>query len=254
MLHAYPDRFTHEFFIGSAHPDRTTVERVWKLLRSQAVRCGFVALTVGALAEHLPPALGERKVGAALRVLMAAGACSEEAAALGRVSVRLLAAPARIVGELTGDRTFDREVLRAMWRAVGKKLELGASIDLDGLPPELGGALGLVPVLQRLQAQQFVTWVRTGGGIRLDPRARAAKSLPLDWAAMDKRRKSDMSRLEAMQRYAQTRHCRRAFVLRYFGDPEVRSQCAACDRCLGTTEVLPPADTTLSVRARSRPL
>jgi len=254
LLHAYPDRFTHEFFIGSAHPDRTTVERVWKLLRSQADRYGFVALTVGALAEHLPPATGERKVGAALRVLMAAGACSEEAAALGRVSVRLLAAPARIVGELTGDRTFDREVLRAMWRAVGKKLELGASIDLDGLPPGLGGAMGLVPVLQRLEAQQFVTWVRTGGGIRLDARARDAKWLPVDWAAIDRRRKSDISRLDAMQRYAQTRHCRRAFVLRYFGDPEVCSQCAACDRCLGTTEVLPPADTKQSVRTRSRPL
>jgi ATP-dependent DNA helicase RecQ len=137
---------------------------------------------------------------------------------------------------------------------VGKKLELGASIDLDGLPPGLGGAMGLVPVLQRLEAQQFVTWVRTGGGIRLDARARDAKWLPVDWAAIDRRRKSDISRLDAMQRYAQTRHCRRAFVLRYFGDPEVCSQCAACDRCLGTTEVLPPADTKQSVRTRSRPL
>jgi hypothetical protein len=31
----------------------------------------------------------------------------------------------------------------------------------------------------------------------------------------------DMDRLDAMQGYAQTRSCRRAFVLRYFGDPDV---------------------------------
>ncbi len=254
LLHAYPDRFTHEYFIGSAHPDRSTVERVWKLLRSQADRDGFVALSVVELAQRAPPTLGERKVGAALRVLIAAGACSAEAAAMGRVSVRLLATPDRIIRELNADRAFDRAVLRALWRAVGKKLELGASIDLDRLQSGLGGSMGLVPVLERLEAQQFVTWTRTSGGIRLDPRARDAKWLPVDWPATDQRRKSDMGRLDAMQRYAQTRYCRRAFVLRYFGDPEVRSQCAACDRCLGTTDVLPQADTKQSVRDRSRPL
>ena len=254
LLHAYPDRLTHEFFIGSAHPDRTIVEQVWTLLRSQSDRDGLVAGSVDELAQRMPPKLGERRVRAALRVLCAAGACSEEAAAMGRVSVRLLATPDRIIGELTGDRAFDREVLRALWRAVGKQLELGASIDLDGLPPGLGGSRGLVPVLERLEAQQFVTWMRAGGGVRLDPRARDTKWSPVNWPAINRRRKSDLSRLDAMQGYAQTRYCRRAFVLRYFGDPEVRSQCAACDRCLGTTEVLPPADTKQSVRVRSRPL
>ncbi len=254
LLHAYADRFTHEFFIGSAHPDRTTVERVWKLLRSQTDRDGVVSLTVDELAQRARPTLGVRNVNAALRVLVSAGACSALAAERGRVSVRLLATPDRIVGELTGDRVFDREFLRALWRAVGKKLERGAMIDLEGLPPGLGGSRELVPVLERLEAQQIVTWTRSGGGVRLDPRTRDAKWLPVDWAAIDRRRKSDMSRLDAMQRYAQTRYCRRAFVLRYFGDPEVRSRCAACDRCLGTTVVLPPADTKYSVRARSRPL
>ena len=149
---------------------------------------------------------------------------------MGRVSVRLLAAPDRIIGELTGDRAFDREVLRALWRAVGKQLELGASIDLDGLPPGLGGSRGLVPVLERLEAQQFVTWMRAGGGVRLDPRARDTQWSPVNWPAINRRRKSDLSRLDAMQGYAQTRYCRRAFVLRYFGDPDARSRCDGCDR------------------------
>ncbi|WP_309669801.1 ATP-dependent DNA helicase RecQ [Gemmatimonas sp.] len=254
LLHAYPDRFTHEFFIGCAHPERSVIERTWHALRSLADRQGMVSLSVEELAHRLPTSLGERKIGAALRVLMAAGACTSEAPAPGRVAVRLLACPERVIGELTGDRAFDRDVLRALWRAVGSKLELGATIDLDSLPRALGGSMALVPVLERLAAQQFVTWTRTGAGVRLDPRAQHGKWLPVDWSAIDRRRKSDLNRLDAMQGYAQTRYCRRAFVLRYFGDPEVRSQCAACDRCLGTTEVLPPASTKQSVRGRSRPL
>ena len=254
LLHSYPDRFTHEFFLENTHPNRSTVERTLTLLRSLADRGGFVALTVNEIARRLPSSHGERRVGAALRALIAAGACAIEAPAAGRVFVRLLASPDRIGRELIGDRAFDREVLRGLWRAVGRTLELGAPIDLDGLPPGLGGTIGLVPVLERLAAQQFVTWTRTGAGVRLCPRSQDTRWLPVDWVAVDRRRKSELGRLDAMQRYAQTRYCRRAFVLRYFGDPEVRSQCDACDRCLGTTEVLQPADTKQSVRDRSRPL
>ena len=173
---------------------------------------------------------------------------------MGHVWVRLLATPERIAAELTDARAFDRHVLRALWKAAGQTLAEGAAIDLARVPRQLGGPMKLVPALERLAAQQFVTWIRMGDGVRLDPRARHAKSPPVDWSAVDRRRASDLRRLDAMQGYAQTRYCRRAFVLRYFGDPEVRSRCAACDRCLGTTEVLPSASTKQPVRGRPRPL
>jgi ATP-dependent DNA helicase RecQ len=72
--------------------------------------------------------------------------------------------------------------------------------------------------------------------------------LPVDWDELARRRTVDMDRLDAMQQYAQTRSCRRAFVLRYFGDPDVRPACGACDRCLGTTTDA-PARTSRSRRA-----
>jgi ATP-dependent DNA helicase RecQ len=43
-----------------------------------------------------------------------------------------------------------------------------------------------------------------------------------------------LAKLDAMQQYAYLKTCRRGFVLRYFGDPAARSQCAGCDNCLGT--------------------
>jgi ATP-dependent DNA helicase RecQ len=250
LLHSYPDRFTHEFFIENAHPDRPLVEQAWRVMRAAADREGFVGLTSEEIATRLPPKLGERKIGAALRALIAAGAMTVEPPSMGRVWVRLLATPDRISRELRGPRDFDREVLRALWRAVGKRLETGATVDLEGLPPGLGGSMGLIPVLERLESEQFVTWTRTGAGVRLDSRCKDAKWLPVDWQALERRRQAELSRLDAMQRYAQTRYCRRAFVLRYFGDPEVRPQCGACDRCLGTTEDAPPTLPKAATRAR----
>ncbi|MEQ1693015.1 MAG: helicase-related protein, partial [Gemmatimonas sp.] len=252
LLHGYPDRFTHEFFIAGANPERALVEHVWRVLRASADREGFVCLSLDDVVDRLPAKSEGRKAGAALRVLAAAGALTVEPPPMGRTWVRLLAAPERIAAELVGERDYEREVLRALWRAVGKRLTAGASIDLDGLPPGFGGAMGLVPVLERLASEQFVAWARTGGGFRLNARVAQATWMPVDWQALERRRTADMSRLDAMQQYSQTRACRRAFVLRYFGDPDARSRCNACDRCLGTTAELPERAVARTVKQLSR--
>jgi ATP-dependent DNA helicase RecQ len=256
LLHSYPDRFTHEFFITNAHPERSLVEQTWRTLRAQASHDHVVPLSLDGLVEAMPGKSSDRTIGAALRVLAGAGVVTVEPASVGRVWIRLLATPARITHELSGERDFDREVLRTIWRAVGKRFAHGASVDLDGLPPGFGGAAGVVPVLERLEAEQFVTWNRSGGGFRLDPRSVDPHWLPVDWQLIEQRRHADLSRLDAMQRYSQTRACRRAFVLRYFGDPDARPHCNGCDRCLGTTSELPERTSVRATprRTRTRPL
>ncbi len=251
LLHAYQDRFTHEYFLDGSHPDRSAVEQVWRTMRNHVDHDGFVALTLEQLHELVPKAVNERHVDAAVRVLAQNGCLLVEPPAPARVFVRLLATPARISQELVGARDFEREILRALWRAVGPRFQDGASIDLDGLPPGLGGAMGVTPVLDRLQADQFLVYERSGGGFRLDGRAIVANSVAVDWELLARRRAIDMNRLDAMQGYAQTRACRRAFVLRYFGDPDVRAECGACDRCLGSTPDRPSRKPRSRVRERS---
>lgn len=252
LLHMYPDRFTHEFFIQNAHPDRETIERVWKELKSSADDTGLSSLSVDDITARVPPKWGDRKVAAALRALASNHALSIEPPALNRAFVRLLATPARISTNLIGERAIDRDVLRALWRVGGDALNQGVSIDIDQLPRALGGSYAVAAALDRLQSEQYVAWTRSGGGFRLDPQSRDAKWLPVDWKALERRRQSDLSRLDAVQRYAQTRTCRRAFVLRYFGDPDARATCDACDRCLGIAEDASPRSAVKAGRSHSR--
>ncbi|MEN9819111.1 MAG: ATP-dependent helicase RecQ [Gemmatimonadota bacterium] len=249
LLHSYPDRFTHEFFIGAAHPERRVVEQLWRLLAARADASGLVTDRLEELVSALPRELGARKVEAALRLLQGAGVCTPEAPAPGRVWVRLLAAPARITRELSGARELDRELLRALWRIAGRRLETGVSLDLDGLPPVFGGSSAVIPMLERLEGGQFVTWYRQGGGWRLPAKRPPEVRVPVDWAALERRRQADLHRLDAMQGYAQTRYCRRAYLLRYFGDPAAREACAGCDRCLGAA-----ADPERGTRPRRHPV
>ncbi|HEU4643070.1 MAG TPA: ATP-dependent DNA helicase RecQ [Gemmatimonadaceae bacterium] len=241
LLHAFPDRFTHEFFIRSAYPERATVERVYAELRRAADGTGLARVTPADLASMTRGEVKDREAESALRILVQGEAVHSEPTTASRVWVRLIAAPERVRAELGADRAVDRDLLRALWRAVGSRLQRGAAIDPDGLPPGFGGVQGVSAALERLQAEQFVVWERTGGGLRLaDPHA-PVSGFPIDWGTLDRRRRADMGKLDAMQRYAYAKSCRRAFVLRYFGDPAAQSSCEGCDICLGTHVELEPA-------------
>jgi ATP-dependent DNA helicase RecQ len=234
LLHSFPDRFTHEFFIKGAYPERTTVERVYARALKMADTLGNVELEPGAIASALPGKVSDREVEAALRVLVHAGAIRSEPASGGRVFVRLLATADRIKRDLGPGDAMKLGLLRALWRVAGDSLYDGASIDLDGLPPGFGGAVGAMPVLDSLEQTQFLEWHRLGGGDRIANLKRPLSAYPLDWAALERRRKAELAKLEAVQQYAYATGCRRGFVLRYFGDPAAGKDCGGCDNCLGT--------------------
>jgi ATP-dependent DNA helicase RecQ len=239
LLHAFPDRFTHEFFIRSAYPDRALVEEVYDTVRRNADRDGSVALSPDDIASRLRTKATGREVESALRILTQAGAFRVELESGGRAMIRLLATPDRIKRELgsSGD-SLELGLLRALWRIAGSSINDGAPVDLDALPPGFGGASGAMPMLDALQSRQFLEWKRCGGGAALTAPSKPVTAFRIDWATIDRRRKADLQKLDSMQQYAYTKGCRRGFVLRYFGDPAARTSCAGCDNCLGTRVVV----------------
>jgi ATP-dependent DNA helicase RecQ len=236
LLHAFGDRFTHEYFIKTAHARREVVERLYELVRRGGPR--VAALDAPALAKKLGDKTSARDVEAALRLLERVGAWRPASASGLRIHARLLATAERIRGELGEDRALELGLLRALWRLGRDRLYDGITLDLDGLPPALGGPQALA-LLDALQRDQFVEWSRLEAGPTLPRPAAALDQFRIDWASLERRRKADLDKLEAMQRYAYTQRCRRAFVLRYFGDPSERPTCSACDNCLGRSERRP---------------
>ncbi|MES2180435.1 MAG: ATP-dependent DNA helicase RecQ [Gemmatimonadota bacterium] len=234
LLHSFPDRFTHEFFIKGAYPERKLVEFVYEKLRKSADRTGNVSFEPSTIAQSLPGKVSDREVESILRVLMKCGSIRSDPDVGGRVFIRLLATADRIKRELGERDELKRELLRALWRVSTDALYDGVTFDLDSLPKQFGGAYRAMNLLESLEQGQFVEWHRLGGGDRVTDMRRPLSGYAIDWAALDRRRKNDMSKLDAVQQYAYTKGCRRAFVLRYFGDPAARSDCGGCDNCLGT--------------------
>ena len=233
LLHAFPDRFTHEFFIKGSYPERTVVEQTYEALVRLSDKHGFVNAQPEDLLRAIKSKASTREIDGALRILERSGALTLSNGDQTRVHVRLLATPERIKRELTGEANAELGLLRALWRGVGPALRTGAVVDLDGLPPGLGGAGSCAPLLDALEARQFLTWERLGTGLYLADKSAAVSKLRIDWAVIDRRRSAELSKLQAVQKYAYTKECRRGFVLRYFGDPAARPRCSGCDNCLG---------------------
>jgi ATP-dependent DNA helicase RecQ len=237
LLHAFPDRFTHEFFIKGSYPERAVVEQTYESLRKMSDKQGFASAQPEDLLRAIKSKASTREIEGAIRILERATALTLSNGDQTRVHVRLLATPERVKRELTGEANTELGLLRALWRGVGPALRTGAVVDLDGLPPGLGGSAACAPLLDALQDRQFLAWERLGTGLYLADKSAALSQFRIDWAVIDRRRSAELSKLQAVQKYAYTRECRRGFVLRYFGDPAARSRCSGCDNCLGITAV-----------------
>ena len=252
LLHAFPDRFTHEFFIKGAHPERKVIEQVFDKVRKLAERNGAVQFEPAALATSLPGKVSDREVESALRVLVRGGALGTAADSGNRARVRLLATPDRVKKELGTSPGSELELLRSLWRMAGNALNDGAEIDVDALPRTFGGAYGAMRLLDRLQGRQFLEWEKVGGSDRVTDMRRPLSAYPVNWEALDRRRLNELAKLDSMQGYAYATGCRRNFVLRYFGDPAAGKDCGGCDNCLGTHGAFPSARASLA-KAKPKP-
>ena len=234
LLHAFPDRFMHEFFIKGALPERETIASVYEALRRLADSAGLVSDSPAEVAATARGKVSDREVESALRILVRGGAVAIADASRTHAHVRLLATPERIKTDLNErEHGLALALLRSLWKRSRGNLHMGVVADLDALPPGIGGAMGAQQLLDQLEQQQFLVWKPLGEGITLTEPAREISAWPIDWAMLDRRRSGELRKLEMVQQYAYTRYCRRAFVLRYFGDPAAKPTCANCDNCMG---------------------
>lgn len=243
LLHAFPDRFTHEFFINGAYPERQLVERVYAALQKLAAGGDDITESPEALAAHVSGKVSARDVESALRVLEQGGAIRTASQYGDEARVRLLATPERIKRELTDEHSLELGLLRGLWRVGRDALNRGIVVDLASLPAGLGTPAEIHALMEGLQDRQMLTVERMGGGLVLTAPHEPLSRFPIDWAMLDQRRAAELDKLNAMQRYAYATSCRRAFVLRYFGDPGARSECEGCDVCLGTVAPRPEKGT-----------
>jgi ATP-dependent DNA helicase RecQ len=237
ILHAYADRFTHEFFIEQTYPPRKLVEDVLRQLRSRADDRGVYSLPIAEFARTVPGTKGDRQVHSALRILEDHGLLRQLSGGGTPVaSVRLIATPQRITRDLgEAGRAEELALLRGVWKlGGGERVYRGADLAWADLE-QLGGPRARVAgLLDRLRQESFLEWERVdlGEGVQVLDSTTPLNRLPIDWQAVAARKERELRKLQRVQGYAYHERCRRGYILRYFGDAEAMDECGACDNCL----------------------
>lgn len=255
LLHAYPDRFTHEFFIEQSNPARGALEAAMDTLRGLCDAEGLVSMSPMELARMVPGVKGDRQLGSVLRVLEQHGLVrGVQPGAPVPVRVRLVARPDRIARELAG-RGPELEFLRALWRRHADALYGGVEMEWRELDRAAGGRGLAAGLLDALAAEQFVDWrALAGEGVWVLDRTTPTARLAIDWRGLERKKQRELRKLQQMQNYAYTEGCRRGYVLRYFGDPDAMDHCGACDNCLQSAPLaaVEPGEAGAAKRERAR--
>jgi len=229
LLYAPADRYLREFFIDLSYPTREQVESVYDFLWS--VPENPVLLTYAQIADLCEEDLKDGQVASAIRLLDGAG----------------------VTRAMTGDAnafvTIDRpgaQVLPAVRGENQKRVfeALASFVDLE-TPSRYGIDLGGIASAAKLSLEQVrraLTALDEAKHIAYEPpfrgrgiEKRVAKpppfdKVPIDWARQDFLRRLEEEKLEAMEEFIRADGCRRAFVLRYFGE-KTDLECGTCDRC-----------------------
>jgi ATP-dependent DNA helicase RecQ len=233
LLYSPSDRFLQEMFIENENPPRDCIFRVYEYLRG--LECDPIELTQAEIKEAIGLDLNESAVGTSLRILEAAGGLElfrpRENMAI--VRLRMEAEGKRLRDELSPQAQKQRVVLAGVEGLVGGRY--GEAVYFR--PDELAASLGLdrqvlTRALKALTADLPIDYVPPfrGNALRIRDRARRARELEIDFAALEKRKKYQYDKLDRMIKFAESSRCRREYILSYFGDKSA-GRCGNCDNC-----------------------
>ncbi len=233
LLFAPGDRYLQEMFIENEYPGADEVYRVYEFLRT--IDADPIELTHAEIADLCRSELREGGVGSALRLLEGAGAIEKFQPRENMAIVRFNA-DADVGGLVNrlGPRAQTQEVvLRAL-----EGLTRGRSGEAIYFHPhELAAALGidrtaLGRAIRKLVDELPIDYVPPfrGNAIRVLDRDRRARDIKIDFKHLEARKRQEYEKLDIMFQYAQTKKCRRAYLLDYFGEKRA-GRCGRCDRC-----------------------
>ncbi len=231
LMFSYSDRYIQEFFIENRYPSRETVKKVYEYLLS--CEEDPIELTLDQVREAIDVKDGSEAIGTAETLLARAGVLKRMDSNANYAVVRIDSDAATMLDFLPGEAKVRRRVMRAIEKVVGKR----RGEDVFVLPSQLAELASVdreqltrtLRELKKLKAFDYVPPFR-GRAIHFTDRDIPFDQLEIDFEELERRKKADYEKLEAVIDFARTSGCRQRVILNYFGETG-GGNCGTCDRC-----------------------
>jgi ATP-dependent DNA helicase RecQ len=232
LLYSPGDRKLQEFFIDARYPPREAIFAVHELLRKRPEE--LIWLTHREIAEMCSEKLSDMAVASCIKILEDAGALQRLNRYDNRAELYLHVRPQKLFATLSSRARIKKNLLQCLCELYDE----GELMDgIQFLPDELAAradisADALRRSLLEIAAQGEASYIPPfrGRGLRILQRVEFAK-LGIDFESLLVRKAYELEKLDQVMAYASVQQCRRAFVLRYFGEALKGGNCSACDVC-----------------------
>ena len=231
MLYSYQDKFVQEFFIENSYPSRETVKEVFEFLCTQ--ERDPIEMTLMEIKEELGLSISTSGIGVCENLLEKAGAVERLDAQQNMASIRIDSDLTTLVDMVPRDAKVRRHVLRELEAIVGplrrervffRQQELTEKLDLKWESVQRA-----IRELAKLEPIDYVPPFR-GRAIHVLKPDTPFEQLVIDFGEIERRKKSELEKLERVIKFARSRRCRQLQILEYFGDA-TRTLCHNCDVC-----------------------
>jgi len=255
LLFSPADRLLQEFFIESRYPPREEVLSVYDSLRRRPEE--VIWLTYREIAELGEKKVAEMAVFSCIKILEDAGVLRRLQRYDNRAELYLHEHPLKLLRTATARARTKRSLLESLDRLYTEdEIEEGIAFLPQDLADRAGiGQEAMRRVLAEMEEGGEATYIPPfrGRGLRILQRLEP-EDLQIDFQALRIRKAYELEKLDHVMAYAGSRTCRRAFLLRYFGEPAAMDGCGACDICLkagGSEEETTAGDPGIAVKVLS---
>ena len=232
LLYSPGDRRLQEFFIEGRYPPQEVVFAVYDRLKSRPE--DIVWLTYREIGELGEKKFSEMAVSSCVKILEDAGAVQRLTRYDNRAELYFHASPQKILAALSARARVKKDLLDSLSRIYDED-ELAEGVQF--LPAELAARAGIsIDGLRRTLSEMVATGEATyippfrGRGLRIIRRVRPTE-LAIDFENLGLRKAYELEKLDKVMAYASGGLCRRAFLLRYFGEDLKAEKCNSCDVC-----------------------
>lgn len=242
LMYSPSDRYLREFFIKGDNPDPELIVKIYdKLLdKEDNLNSGqsletskSILITYSELAKELSENVPEMCIGTALKILEREGYLSRPNEKSGNAFLKSRADFNVLLASLSARSKVQIETLNKIYDKFKDKLEAGFEFNLEELAIIIGikkdSIMRLIKNLVEKDLFKYKPPFR-GTEIRILKRVDPEK-LNIDFSALNEKLSRAQKKLDEIENYTYYNGCRQAYILRYFGEENVKN-CGKCDQCL----------------------
>ena len=239
MLYNTGDRKLQDYFINSTYPSQNNVETIYDAIFDHySIALGDrpnkpIYLDINQLANNTSIPINAVN---SIISLFERNEMMKRGSLQGIATVRFVTSRERVQDYYNNTTDRNRTVLEAILRTVSSSaFHRNEEIDINHIVNKhLIKFTDLISGLQSLDFSKIIDFTppTSPDGIIILQERLTVNSIPIDFETMNLRRERAIKKLDVVIRYAETKDCKRNFILNYFQDTTVNDYCGKCSSCL----------------------